>query len=72
VIFLAEEESLINDTNWDFVNVLKKVSTHNAVLDTFGVNGEDIGVMLTEMSKYYSMLRPITLNQVVKKRYENV
>lgn len=68
VMYLAEEEGLVKLTvdNWDFYATLKLLNDHEILVEMFGATGLRIASLLEKMSAKYTILKPITINQLVR------
>ena len=70
IMYLAEEEGLVklNIDNWDFYSIMKQVDDNEIFVEMFGVSGARVSLLLEKMSTRYTILKPVTINQLVRSK----
>lgn len=68
IMYLAEEEGLVNLTvdNWDFYSIMKQLDDNEIFVEMFGATGNQVSTLLEKMSTRYTILKPVTINQLVR------
>lgn len=68
IMYLAEEKGLVNLTvdNWDFYSIIKQLDDDEIFVEMFGATGIRIATLLEKMSTRYTILNPVTINQLVR------
>ena len=68
IMYLAEETDLVKLTidNWDFYSIMKQVNDNEIFVEMFGANGTQVATLLEKMSAKYTILKPVTINQLVR------
>jgi hypothetical protein len=70
IMYLAEEEGLVklNIDNWDFYSIMKQLDDNEIFVEMFGVSGIRVSLLLEKMSTRYTILKPVTINQLVRSK----
>ena len=68
VMYLAEEAGLVKLTvdNWDFYSIMKQLDDNEIFVEMFGATGNQVATLLEKMSVKYTILKPVTINQLVR------
>lgn len=68
VMYLAEDIGLVKLTidNWDFYSILKQLDDNEIFVEMFGATGGQVSILLEKMSAKYTILKPVTVNQLVR------
>ena len=68
VMYLAEDAGLVKLTidNWDFYSIMKQLNDNEIFVEMFGATGNQVSTLLEKMSARYTILKPVTINQLVR------